>query len=94
MGHRFGMNIVADGVETIAELDAMRQSGCEDVQGYYFSKPLAARDVQQWVRNQRVGLGGRDEGDVANATPPSTCPRLPDWSPVECCVRHTPAAGP
>ena len=54
MGHRLGMNIVAEGVETLAELDALRQSGCDEVQGYYFSKPLAARDVQQWMRDHRA----------------------------------------
>lgn len=55
MGHRLGMNIVAEGVETLAELDALRQSGCDEVQGYYFSKPLLARDVQPWLLNQRAG---------------------------------------
>ena len=55
MGHRLGMNIVAEGVETTAELDAVRQAGCDEVQGYYFSKPLAAGDVQQWLLNQRAG---------------------------------------
>jgi len=54
MGHRLGMNIVAEGVETVAELEAVRQSGCDEVQGYYFSKPLASRDVQQWMRDQRA----------------------------------------
>ena len=53
MGHRLGMTIVAEGVETIAELDAVRQSGCDEVQGYYFSKPMAARLVQSWV-SQRI----------------------------------------
>ena len=55
MGHRLGMNIVAEGVETLAELDALRQSGCDEVQGYYFSKPLLARDVRPWLLNQRAG---------------------------------------
>jgi diguanylate cyclase (GGDEF)-like protein len=54
MGHRLGMNIVAEGVETIAELDAVRQSGCDEVQGYYFSKPLAARDVPPWMRDHQA----------------------------------------
>ncbi len=49
MGHRLGMTIVAEGVETIAELNAVRESGCDEVQGYYFSRPLAAKDVLAWV---------------------------------------------
>lgn len=54
MGHRLGMTIVAEGVETMAELNAVRESGCDEVQGYYFSKPLAARDVQQWMRERQA----------------------------------------
>ena len=53
MGHRLGMTIVAEGVETMAELDAVRESGCDEVQGYYFSKPMAAADAQQWMRKQQ-----------------------------------------
>ncbi len=54
MGHRLGMTIVAEGVETMAELDAVRESGCDEVQGYYFSKPLEADDVQSWMRMRHV----------------------------------------
>ena len=53
MGHRLGMTVVAVGVETIAELSAVRESGCFEVQGYDFSKPMAARLIPKWV-NQRA----------------------------------------
>lgn len=67
MGHRLGMTIVAEGVETIAELDAVRESGCDEVQGFYFAKPMAAELVQGWVREHplisasqsRAGLYGK-----------------------------------
>ena len=49
MGHRLGMTVVAEGVETMAELDAVRECGCDEVQGYYFSKPMAASAVQPWM---------------------------------------------
>lgn len=54
MGHRLGMTVVAEGVETVAELDAVRESGCDEVQGYYFSKPLAAGEVQQWMHDRKA----------------------------------------
>ena len=54
MGHRLGMTVVAEGVETMAELDAVRESGCDEVQGYYFSKPLVASEVEQWMRSYRA----------------------------------------
>jgi EAL domain-containing protein (putative c-di-GMP-specific phosphodiesterase class I) len=53
MGHRLGMNIVAEGVETAAELDAVRESGCDEVQGFYFSRPMAASLVQSWMHEHR-----------------------------------------
>lgn len=54
MGHRLGMTVVAEGVETMAELDAVRESGCDEVQGYYFSKPLVASEVEQWMQSYRA----------------------------------------
>ena len=51
MGHRLGMTVVAEGVETMAELDAVRECGCDEVQGYYFSKPMAASAVPRWMRD-------------------------------------------
>ncbi len=40
MAHSFGMSVIAEGVETIAQLEFLRALGCEDVQGYLFSKPV------------------------------------------------------
>ena len=54
MGHRLGMTIVAEGVETINELDAVRESGCDQVQGFYFAKPMAAGLVRGWMREHRT----------------------------------------
>jgi diguanylate cyclase len=54
MGHRLGMTVVAEGVEKMTELDALRESGCDEVQGYYFSQPLKASEVQAWLKDQRV----------------------------------------
>ncbi len=52
MGHRLGMTVVAEGVETMAELNAVRECGCDEVQGCYFAKPMAAGLVQDWLRER------------------------------------------
>ena len=45
MAHALRMTVVAEGVETDAQLRILRQLGCDEVQGYYISRPLAPADI-------------------------------------------------
>ena len=45
MAHSFGMIVIAEGVETTEHLEFLAGLGCEDAQGYLFSKPLPAVDA-------------------------------------------------
>ena len=45
LGSNLGIAITAEGVETVAQLDQLRADGCDQVQGYLFSRPVPARDV-------------------------------------------------
>ncbi|MEM6579473.1 MAG: EAL domain-containing protein, partial [Pseudomonadota bacterium] len=47
---KLGIEALAEGVETSAELRVLREIGFRRFQGYYFAKPLAAADVPGWVR--------------------------------------------
>ncbi|WP_225205778.1 putative bifunctional diguanylate cyclase/phosphodiesterase [Novosphingobium huizhouense] len=42
---KLNMQTIAEGVEDVAQLDSLRERGCEQVQGYLFSKALAANDL-------------------------------------------------
>jgi EAL domain-containing protein (putative c-di-GMP-specific phosphodiesterase class I) len=42
MAHSFGMSVIAEGVETMEQLNFLRTLGCEEFQGYLFSKPVPA----------------------------------------------------
>lgn len=42
LAHNLGMDVIAEGVETVEQLERLRQLGCEFVQGFYFSQPLDA----------------------------------------------------
>jgi len=43
------MRIVAEGIETKAQLDAVTALGCQVGQGYLISRPLAAKAFQTWL---------------------------------------------
>lgn len=40
MAHAIGVQVIAEGVETQAQVEFLRESGCDCIQGYYYSKPL------------------------------------------------------
>lgn len=44
MAHSLGLNVIAEGVETNEQLQLLKTHGCENYQGYYFSKPLSITD--------------------------------------------------
>jgi diguanylate cyclase len=44
MAHQLGLKVVAEGVETSAELNLLREVGCDAMQGYLFSRPIAAKE--------------------------------------------------
>ncbi len=44
-----GLTATAEGVETVEQLRLVRELGCELVQGYLVSEPLAAQDLQAWL---------------------------------------------
>ncbi|MEL7011019.1 MAG: EAL domain-containing protein, partial [Cyanobacteria bacterium J06588_4] len=50
MAHQLGLKVVAEGVETSAELDFLKNIKCDAIQGRLFSRPLSAREFNQLVR--------------------------------------------
>ena len=46
MAHKLGMKVIAEGIETIAQRDLLLEAGCDYGQGYWFSKPLPARQFE------------------------------------------------
>lgn len=47
-----GLKVVAEGVETLNQFSFLSQRMCDDVQGYYFYKPMPASEVEKLFKNQ------------------------------------------
>jgi EAL domain-containing protein (putative c-di-GMP-specific phosphodiesterase class I) len=47
LAHSLRMKVIAEGVETAEHCAFLRQHRCDEIQGYYFSKPLAANDFEK-----------------------------------------------
>jgi len=70
MAHRLNLNVIAEGVEEEAQLNFLRDRGCEMMQGYYFSKPVPADRFTEILR------GGRRLILPRGSAVPSSRPRL------------------
>jgi EAL domain-containing protein (putative c-di-GMP-specific phosphodiesterase class I) len=55
MAHNLNMITIAEGVETVQQLTILRESGCNEIQGYYFSRPLPSMEFELYLRHS-VGL--------------------------------------
>ena len=53
MAHSLGLGVVAEGVETAAQLGFLARHHCDYIQGYYFSKPLPAAQFAELLRDER-----------------------------------------
>lgn len=49
MGQRLGINTVAEGVETEAELHLLKSLGCNQAQGFLLARPMSGRELMGWV---------------------------------------------
>ncbi|MDH3304958.1 MAG: GGDEF domain-containing phosphodiesterase [Gammaproteobacteria bacterium] len=54
LAHRFGLTVVAEGVQKTAEIKLLTQMKCDAFQGFYFSKPLPHDDFCGWLARYRT----------------------------------------
>lgn len=52
LGHALGLLVVAEGIETEADLAWLRENGCDVGQGYFIARPMAAAALGEWIASQ------------------------------------------
>ncbi|KGR79509.1 putative bifunctional diguanylate cyclase/phosphodiesterase [Ureibacillus manganicus] len=50
MAHRLKMKVVAEGVESVQQLNLLREMGCDFIQGYYYSKPVPMDELIEFLQ--------------------------------------------
>jgi diguanylate cyclase (GGDEF)-like protein/PAS domain S-box-containing protein len=60
MAHSLGLKVVAEGIEYVDQLRFLEERGCDVVQGYYYTCPLASAELIEWlIARQHAGPSGR-----------------------------------
>jgi len=70
MSHSLGASVVAEGVETEAQLNFLRAHGCDEFQGYFFSRPAPGGELLDKLRQGMPLSGERPSKDLAENTRP------------------------
>ena len=60
LAHNLDLKVIAEGVENEPQLSYLRHHGCDEIQGYFFSKPVSAQEFTQLLREERQIPAPRD----------------------------------
>lgn len=65
MAHSLKLKVVAEGVETTDQLDLLTDAGCDEIQGFYFSQPVPAQEMERMLREGVALQRSRADGAPA-----------------------------
>jgi len=54
LGQKLNLRVIAEGVETEEQLKFLKESNCDEMQGYHFSRPLRAQQCEELLARQIV----------------------------------------
>lgn len=53
-----GYQLICEGVETDQQIEVLKQIGCDEIQGYWYSKPLKMEDYEKLLQTEKISKGG------------------------------------
>lgn len=65
LGHALGLEVLAEGVEDMAQLEILRELGCDEAQGYFLGRPMPAADFAEFLQKATDGIHPHEEIDAA-----------------------------
>lgn len=75
LAHNLNMRVVAEGVEDASTMDLLIDFGCDEAQGYYFSRPIPGEEIVGWLEGSSFGSSRRlDIANEGSAVPAVTVP--------------------
>ncbi|WP_326524776.1 EAL domain-containing protein [Sphingomonas sp.] len=72
LGRALGMEVVAEGVETEAQVQALRLAGCSHLQGYFLARPMAEEDARLFADRRTLHDEAEDAGACVDDAIPAT----------------------
>ena len=78
MAHELGLKVVAEGVETDWQLVQLRQLGCNQIQGFVYSKPIPGLAIPDWTTSFNEEHGNPVSTEAANADESNILPIISD----------------
>ncbi|MBU4500634.1 MAG: EAL domain-containing protein, partial [Gammaproteobacteria bacterium] len=83
MAHRLGLKVIAEGVESEAQLAHLREQQCDFAQGFLLSRPLPAAELEQLLRKWDF-LSGPVTVSSGSQAPESDVLSFPDGELIGC----------
>ncbi len=62
LAHRIGLSVVGEGIETLRQSDHLRSLGCDEMQGFYFSHPIASDKVDAYLNENSDAMSVPEDG--------------------------------
>ena len=53
LGHALGLEVVAEGIEHLSQMELLKMKGCDHAQGFYIGKPMSLDDLMLWYAVDR-----------------------------------------